>query len=656
MIPELGHYALVLACVMALVQASLPLLGAAGDAPRDAPHDWAPLLVLARPAAQLQALLLLLACASLVHAFVVGDYSVAYVAAHANSRLPLLYRIAALWGGHEGSLLLWALLLSGGAALAAVHGRRLDDAYGSVCAARLLAVLGWLGAGLLVVILLSSNPFLRLDPAPLDGRSLNPLLQDPRLALHPPLLYLGYVGLAVAYAATVAGLLGGRVDAPLLRWLRAWLLGAWLCLTLGILLGSWWSYYELGWGGWWAWDPVENAALMPWLLATAVLHLLPVAQRGMLRAWTVLSIVAAFALSLFGTFMVRSGVVSSVHAFASDPTRGVFILLLLAFALGTAVTLVSWRSRQLRGPSVDSLGPRDLALFANALLLTFAAAIVLLGTAYPVTAKSLGLNAPAVGTAFYTTALLPILLPLLMLTAIGPLLPETAATPGDLLRRLRPAFIMGGCALGGAAVAWPQPPDGVALTLIGLAGWIGGALLAALRHAPARAGMVLAHAGVAVFVAALAAGGTLGSEHVLRLMPGKAADATVDVRGYRLRLLGEEAVPGANYWATRVHVRVGQGSGSFDLFPEKRRYSATAAPTSEVAVDTDWRRDVYVALGEQQSDGSWTLRVQIKPFMRWLWLGAVLMALGAAAALTERARSHRRATALQLGSARRAPS
>lgn len=643
MIPELGHYALALACVVALVQASLPLLGAA--------REYAPLRALARPAAQMQALLLLLASASLVYAFVVGDFSVAYVAAHANSRLPLLYRVAALWGGHEGSLLLWALLLSGCGALAASRSRSLEYEYGPAFAIRLVAVLGWLGAGFLIFILFSSNPFLRLDPAPLDGRSLNPLLQDVRLTLHPPLLYLGYVGLAVVYAATLAGLLGGRVDAPLLRWLRAWVLGAWMCLTLGIVLGSWWAYYELGWGGWWSWDPVENAALMPWLLATAVLHVLPAAQRGALRAWTVLLIVAAFTLSLFGTFLVRSGVVGSVHAFASDPARGAFILLLLALALAAALMLFSWRRTVLRSPPLDALGTRELLAFAATLLFTLAATIVLLGTVYPLTVKSLGLTTVTVNAAFYEAVLLPVLVPLLLLLGAGPLLADDTLTLRVLWRRLRLPLIAALLALLGAVGMWREALDAVALCVVGLVGWIGGAWITALRQTPARAGMLLAHAGVAVFVTGMTLSGTLVSEQTLRLAPGATADMGGNVAGYRLRLLGEQDYPGPNYWATRVHVQVTRGGDTLDLYPEKRRYSAAAAPTSEVAVDTDWRRDVYLALGERQSDGSWTLRVQIKPFMRWLWLGAVLMVLGAGAALTERVWQRRRAIATQLHSA-----
>lgn len=643
MIPEFGHYALALAFVVAVAQATLPLVGIA--------RRSVALMVCARTAGRVQALLLAVAFGSLALSFVAGDFSVAYVAAHSNVLLPRSYRIAAVWGGHEGSLLLWTLLLSGVGAVAARHSRRLDALHGPEFAARLLAVLGLIGAAFLASMLFQSNPFLRLDPVPLNGRSLNPLLQDPLLAMHPPLLYLGYVGLAVVYATMLAGLLGGRLDAVLLRWARLWVLGAWLCLTLGILLGSRWSYYEAGWGGWWSWDPVENAALMPWLVTTALMHALPAAQRGLLRAWTVSLAASAFALSLLGTFLLRSGLVSSVHAFASDPARGVFIVVLMALVLATAVSLLSWRLPMLRGEPRAAVDARVVLSTVNILLLSAAALIVLLGTLLPLSTKALGLGSMSVGAGFYGALLGPVLVPSVLLLGASPLLSEDATSLQAVLLRLRAPFVTAAVVLLAAVVAVRGARGFAVLGSAAVAGWILGAVWAAVRGNAARrkpgfCGMLFAHAGVVVFVAGAGLSGAFGEDQSVRL----SSDADVQVGGYRLRLRGQEERPGPNYWASRVRVQVTTHDGTvFELYPERRRYNAAAAPTTEVAVHTDWLRDVHLALGEEQAEGAWTLRVQIRPFMRWIWAGGVLTMLGAAVGAAERAWSRRHAAPARTG-------
>ncbi|MBI5462905.1 MAG: heme lyase CcmF/NrfE family subunit [Gammaproteobacteria bacterium] len=624
MIPELGHFALILAGVVALVQGVLPMAGAAQQRAR-----W---MALARPASVMQALLVLLAFGCLAQAFVGNDFSVAYVAAHSNTRLPFLYRIAAVWGAHEGSLLLWVVLLSGCGVLAAFTSR----AFAAPFVARLLAVLGLLGAGFIAFILFTSNPFLRLDPALTDGRDLNPLLQDLGLVLHPPMLYLGYVGFVVAFAAVVAALLGGRVEAHALRWLRTWLALAWMALTLGIALGSWWAYRELGWGGWWFWDPVENASLLPWLVATALLHTLPVAlKRGHLLAWTVALILLAFALSLLGIFLVRSGSLASVHAFAADPARGAFILALLLLSVVPALLLFVRRLPVLRAPSDVPLCARTILLLANNGLLLAATATVLLGTLYPLLVDAWGLGTVSVGAAYYQAVFVPLLVPLLLLLGVGPLLPWGERRGVVVLRAVR--WPMAGAAL----AVWGAWQGLASLTAgagfgVALAGWIVGAALAAVRDArcaPAVYGMVLAHVGVAVFTVGVSLSTALHIERTARLVPGEA----LTLGGYVLSFVAVHADAGPNYRAQRATFQVTGDDGTrATLFPEKRRYAGSAMPMTEVAIDARWDRDLYLALGEPLDAGAWTVRAYVKPFIRWIWAGCLLMALGAGAALVER--------------------
>ena len=650
MIPELGHFALILALFVALAQGALPLAGAALG--RGAWIDFA------RPAAQMQFALALLAFACLTWAFVSGDFSVQYVAQHSNSQLPLLYRVAAVWGGHEGSLLLWALMLSGWTFAVTLLSRTLPDDM----VARVVGVLGLVTSGFLLFILLTSDPFDRLIPAPAEGRDLNPLLQDPGLVFHPPMLYMGYVGFSVAFAFALAAMLSGRLDAAWARWSRPWTLAAWIFMTLGIALGSWWAYYELGWGGWWFWDPVENASFMPWLVGTALIHSLAVTEkRGCFRSWTVLLAIAAFSLSLLGTFLVRSGVLTSVHAFATDPRRGIFILLLLAIVVGGSLLLFAIRAPRMGAGGGFEPVSRESLLLGNNVLLVVAAACVMLGTLYPLLIDAFGLGKLSVGPPYFNAVFVPVMVPVLFLMAIAPLARWKSAGFGGLARRLAPAFAIALAFALAAPFAFEQWSALVALGLF-LAAWIvaaaaiaafervrrrgaGEGIAGALRRQPRGwYAMHLAHLGIAVFVVGVTLVKGYEEENDVRMNAGD----TVTVGGHAFRLVGVREVPGPNYRATRADVELSRdGRVLRTMHPEKRIYASSAMPMTEAAIDAGLTRDVYVSLGEPLGDGAWSVRVYYKPFVDWIWGGCLLMALGGLLAMSDRR--------YRIGARRRAP-
>ena len=633
MIPELGHFALILALLVSLVQGTLPLAGAA--------RNSLPWIALARPAARAQFLLVAIAFGCLTWAFVANDFSVVYAAQHSNSRLPLMYRIAGVWGGHEGSLLLWMLMLSTWTVAVSFLSRHLPDAM----AARVLGVLGLVAAGFLLFILLTSNPFDRLLPAADDGRDLNPLLQDPGLVFHPPMLYMGYVGFSVAFAFAIAALLSGQLDAAWARWSRPWTTAAWVFLTLGIALGSWWAYYELGWGGWWFWDPVENASFMPWLVGTALVHSLAVTEkRGGFKNWTVLLAIAAFSLSLLGTFLVRSGVLSSVHAFATDPRRGIFILIFLAAVVGGSLYLFALRAPKVGLGGTFGLVSRESALLMNNVLLLVACGSVLLGTLYPLFIDALGLGKLSVGPPYFNSVFVPLMVPVLLLMAPGPLMRWKHASLADTLKPLWPAVL--GALTFAAAVpfAYGRWSPLVALGLA-LAAWIVGAsavgIVVRLRGSQGGLfdqprswwGMHLAHIGIAVFVIGVTLVSAYQEEKDVRMEP----DDTVSVGGYSFRFVGVRPEMGPNYRAMVGEVELlRDGRALKTLHPEKRNYLSSAMPMTEAAIDAGLLRDVYVSLGEPIDERAWSVRVYYKPFVDWIWGGCLLMALGGLLALSDR--------------------
>lgn len=632
MLPELGQFALILALVVAIAQTVLPLAGAQRG------HEG--LMRVARPAAWGQFVLLAISFALLTWAFIAQDFSVAYVAHNSNSLLPMQYRFSAVWGAHEGSLLLWVLILAGWSAAVAHFSRSLP----LPVVARVLGIMGVVSVGFLLFTILTSNPFERLLPAVPEGRDLNPLLQDPGLIFHPPMLYMGYVGFAVAFAFAIAALIDGKVDARWVRWSRPWTNVAWAFLTLGIGLGSWWAYYELGWGGWWFWDPVENASFMPWLAGAALIHSQAVTEkRGSFRGWTLLLAIAAFSLSLLGTFLVRSGVLTSVHAFASDPERGMFILLFLGFVVGGSLLLYA-----LRAPRDDTGAPfaassRETLLLVNNLLLTAACAMVLIGTLFPLFADALDLGKFSVGPPYFGLLFTVLMAPLVMLVPFGPLTRWQREQPDKPLRMLMP---WAGLALALGAITFFFWPEGSAKTAFGILGaaWVLGGTLRfvwqRIRAANGRftaemLGMTLAHAGIGLFVAGVLVVESTKLETDVAVTPGQ----TVSARGYDFRFLGVEQVQGPNYLADRGHVVVTRNDRMVaDLWPEKRAYASGGQVMTEAAIDWGLMRDVYVALGEPlDADGeSWAMRLYVKPMIRWIWLGALLMALGGFVAAADR--------------------
>jgi cytochrome c-type biogenesis protein CcmF len=639
MIVEIGHFALILACFVALVQAVFPMWGAQ--------RGIAPLIALARPAAQVQFLLVLAAFLALVQAFLASDFSVSVVLQNSHSLKPLLYKITGVWGNHEGSMVLWVLILALFGALVATFGGNLPAGL----QARVLSVQAMIALGFLVFIVATSNPFLRIVPPPVDGRDLNPLLQDPGLAFHPPFLYLGYVGFSIAFSFAVAALIEGRVDPAWARWVRPWTLLAWCALTLGIAMGSWWAYYELGWGGWWFWDPVENASFIPWLAGTALLHsAIVVEKRDALKSWTVLLAIITFSLSLVGTFLVRSGVLTSVHAFAVDPERGVFILLLLAIAIGGSLTLFALRAPSLADGGLFAPISREGGLVLNNLFLSVAAGIVLVGTLFPLFASAFG-YAVTVGPPFFDLVFGILMTPLLCVLPLGPLLAWKRADLLSAVQRLWVAVLVAA----GVVLALLYATGGgpvLAVLGLGLAAWLvvgAGAELAdrirlfrvpvatswhRFRGLPrATLGMTLAHGGLGIVVAGIVASTTWRAEDIRVMRPGD----TAAIGGYDVQFRGVEAVQGPNYAAERgdfVVSRDGQALGG--LQPEKRFYPVQGQATTEAAIRTTGFGDLYVVLGDDQGDGARAVRIYHNPLVPWLWWGTIAMVIGGLISLTDR--------------------
>ncbi|MBU3589594.1 heme lyase CcmF/NrfE family subunit [Polynucleobacter sp. 80A-SIGWE] len=628
MIPEFGHYALILALCVAIIQGILPLVGA-----HQGRREW---ILLARPAAQTVFLLLAIAFVILAWSFYSNDFSVLYVAEHSNSQMPVIYRLGAVWGGHEGSLLLWIFLLSTWTFLVAQLSKSLDE----FMVARVIGVLGLVTTGLLLFVLTTSNPFERLLPAAQDGRSLNPLLQDPGLVFHPPMLYMGYVGFSVAFAFAIASLLSGRLDAAWARWSRPWTTAAWVFLTLGIALGSWWAYYELGWGGWWFWDPVENASFIPWLVGTALLHSLAVTEkRGGFKSWTVLLAITAFSLSLLGTFLVRSGVLTSVHAFATDPRRGIFILIFLVLVVGSSLTLYAWRAPKSTLGGKFSFTSRETFILLGNVFLVVSAASVLLGTLYPLLIDALHLGKISVGPPYFNSVFVPIMVPLLVLMGIGPWTSWKNSNLLDVIKRLWIAALV---AVIAAALIPFVMGEFTWLSSLGflLAFWvITSGILQIIRQAkagkPTRSfiGMQVAHLGIAVFVIGVTMVGAYQEEKDVRMLAGE----SVSVGGYDIQLKSVSAVPGPNYKAMQGTFLLSRnGKLEATMYPEKRSYFSSTMPMTEAAIDAGLTRDIYVSLGEELEDKAWAVRVYYKPFVDWIWGGCLLMALGGVLAMSDK--------------------
>jgi len=640
MIPEIGQFALVIALMLALTQATLPMIGAAKGIPQ--------LIAFARPTAQAQFIFVLIGFACLGYSFITNDFSVLNVATNSNSQLPLQYRLAATWGSHEGSLLLWTFMLTLWMVAVSLFSNHLPNEM----VARVLSVMAMISSGFLLFMLLTSNPFQRLFPIPPDGRDLNPLLQDPAMVAHPPMLYMGYVGFSVAFAFAISALIGGKLDATWARWSRPWTTIAWMFLTCGIALGSFWAYYELGWGGWWFWDPVENASFMPWLVGTALIHSLAVTEkRGGFKSWTVLLAIAAFSLSLLGTFLVRSGVLTSVHAFASDPKRGIFILAFLILVIGGSLILYAWRAKQVGLGSKFEVFSRESLLLTNNVLLIVAAASVLLGTLYPLFMDVLNLGKMSVGPPYFNTVFVPLMAPAAFLIGVGPIARWKHAKVPELAVRLKWAFalslimavilpfVIGGwhwrASLGLLLAIWI-----VATSLQNIFGRIKGQTGAsnffARLAAPSRSfyGMHLAHIGVAVFIAGVTVVTSYQTERDVKMNRGD----TVTVGGYLFQLKNLAQVQGPNYQGVRADVEVSKvGEAPFAIMhPEKRQFTAAQSVTSEAAIDRSIMRDLYVSLGDEVEGGAWTVRVYHKPLINWIWGGALLMAIGGAFAVTDR--------------------
>lgn len=636
MIPELGHLAMILALCLAVVQGTLPLIGAwRGDS------QW---MGLAQPAAWGQFSFLAFSFACLTYAFMVDDFSVAYVAQNSNSALPWYYKFSAVWGAHEGSLLLWVFILSGWTFAVSIFSRQLPEDM----LARVLGVMGLISIGFLLFLIVTSNPFERLLPqAPMDGRDLNPLLQDFGLVVHPPMLYMGYVGFSVAFAFAIAALLGGRLDAAWARWSRPWTLIAWAFLGTGIALGSWWAYYELGWGGWWFWDPVENASFMPWLVGTALIHSLAVTEkRGVFKSWTVLLAIAAFSLSLLGTFLVRSGVLTSVHAFATDPARGVFILAFLLIVIGGSLTLFALRAPVVKSQIGFGLWSRETLLLVNNLLLVVAASMILLGTLYPLLLDALSNTKLSVGPPYFNAMFLPLIGALMLTLGVGVLVRWKDTPVKWLIGMLTPVLITG-AVLGGLGSMLFGDFHWAVLAVCLLAGWVVSAgvrdildktrhkgLLRGLRSlAPSYWGMQLAHFGLVVCALGVVLTSQQSDERDLRLAPGE----SLQLAGYSFVFDGAEHFEGPNFTSDKGTIRVFEGDEQVaTLHPEKRLYTVQQMPMTEAGIDAGFTRDLYVALGEPLDNGAWAVRVHIKPFVRWIWLGALLMSLGGVLSVSDK--------------------
>src|SRR5690554_4134876 len=630
MIAELGHFALILALVLSLVQAVVPMVGAH--------RNRLALMGVGRPAARGQFVMLLLAYACLTWAFIQSDFSVRLVAVNSHTDTPLIYKITGVWGNHDGSLLLWALALSGWTLAVTLFSRHLPEAF----MARVVGVLGWVSAGFISFTLFTSSPFERLLPAAAQGRDLNPLLQDPGMIIHPPLLYMGYVGFSVAFAFAISALLTGRLDAAWARWSRPWTTVAWVFLTAGIAVGSGWAYYELGWGGWWFWDPVENASFLPWLTATALLHSLAVTEkRGGFKVWSLMLAIITFSLTVLGAFIVRSGVITSVHAFATDPERGVFILGMLTIILLGSLTLYAWRAPKVGLGGSFAWYSRESLLLANNVLLTVACAAVFIGTLYPLALDAFDLGKISVGPPYFDAVFTPLMLPLLLLVGLGPSVMWKQADPAENFRQLRWVLVASVVAGG----LWPLTMGAwrplTALSLM-LGSWI---LLTALLDIrkrlagrqplatrlrrvlrPSFLGMHLAHVGLALVVVAIAMVNTYEVERDVRMEPGQTASAA----GFDFTLLRMEAVRGPNYDADQAVVEVTRdGRPVATLYPQRRYFDTQPQnPMHQASLHRAATRDVYVSLGERLVGDAWSFRLYYKPYMAWMWSGAILLALG----------------------------
>jgi len=640
MLVEIGHFALVLALLVALVQGTVPLVGAS--------VRNRPLMDMAQSAALLQFGLVALAFATFMHAHIVSDFSVRNVFENSNTAKPLLYKVTGVWGSHEGSMMLWVLMLTLLGALVATFGRPLP----AVLRARTLAIQGLLGFGTLAFIIGTSNPFDRLIPAPLEGRDLNPLLQDPGLAFHPPFLYFGYVGFSITYSFAIAALIEGRVGAQWARWVRPWALTAWCGLTVGIAMGSWWAYYVLGWGGWWYWDPVENASFMPWLLGTALLHSAAVVEkRESLQRWTVLLAILTFGMSLIGTFLVRSGVLTSVHAFAVDPTRGVFILVLISLVIGGGLVLYALRAPGLEAGNPFAPVSREGALVFNNLLLCAGTATVFLGTFYPLFAEVWSGAKLSVGPQYFDATFVPILAPGIVAMVIGPVLAWRRGRLTRALQRLLPAAI--GALLAPVIVlAFNRSAAPSALAGIALASWamLGvltdladrsgmakqplGTAWRRLRHLPRGVwGYAIAHFGVGVLIAGIVVSTAWRSERIETIHPGD----TIQIAGRTLRFVGVTEGDVANYRVQRAQILVERpGSAPMTMYPERRWYPVAQSQTTNTAIATNGFGDLYLALGDPDGKGGWVLRAYYNPLVPWIWFGAILTALGGLVSLSER--------------------
>ena len=636
MIAELGHFALILAFFIACVQTVVPLIGAH--------YRWSGWMAVANPAAIAQLSLTAISFFALTYAFVTSDFSLRLVMQNSHSLKPMLYKVTGVWGNHEGSMLLWVLIVALFGGFVAMFGQALPPSL----RARVLSVQGLIGAAFFAFILFTSNPFLRISPVPFDGQDLNPLLQDPGLAFHPPFLYLGYVGLSMTFSFAVAALIEGRVDAAWGRWVRPYTLSAWIFLTIGIALGSWWAYYELGWGGFWFWDPVENASFMPWLISVALLHsAIVVEKRESLKSWTILLAIIAFGFSMIGAFITRSGVITSVHAFASDPERGLFLLLILAFFMLLGLTLFAARANVLQSKGVFSLVSRESFLIVNNILLAVAAFVVFVGTIWPLVAELFFDRKLSVGPPFFDLAFTPFMIALGVLLPIGAILPWKRAVLSRALKPLRGVLVL---AIAVAALVWALQSGRSALGPVGLClgTWlVAGAVvdllsrtgkgknrLSRLRRLPgADWGKAVAHGGLGVTIAGISGLLAWEAEDIRVLNIGQ----SYDFAGYTLSLDAVNNIEGPNYLSTQgVFSLSKDGREITTLYPEKRIYPVAGMPTTEAAIDGGFTRDVYVVIGDPQDDGGWAVRTYFKPLANWIWGGTILMALGGALSLSDR--------------------
>ncbi|MCI2392904.1 heme lyase CcmF/NrfE family subunit [Aliiroseovarius sediminis] len=637
MITELGHFALILALGVAVVQMIVPMIGAH--------KGWRGWMEMAVPAATIQFLLVLGSFLALTYAFVTSDFSVQLVTLNSHTAKPMLYKVSGVWGNHEGSMLLWVLIVALFGAMAAWFGGNLPQRL----KARVLAVQSSISVAFLAFVLFTSNPFIRIEQPPFDGRDLNPLLQDVGLAFHPPFLYLGYVGLSMAFSFAVAALIEGRIDAAWGRWVRPWTLAAWIFLTIGIALGSWWAYYELGWGGFWFWDPVENASFMPWLFAAALLHsAIVVEKRESLKSWTILLAILAFGFSLIGTFIVRSGVITSVHAFASDPERGVFILLILALFTGGALTLFAARANTMEARGVFGFVSRESALVTNNILLAVSSFVVFVGTIWPLIGEIFDRKI-SVGPPFFEAAFTPFMVVLALLLPIGSMLPWKRAKLGRVVKKLVPAFVL---AVAVGSLVWAIQADKTALGPIGMflgtwlvagaftdlagrtgRGTIGNRLSRATRLPRSDWGKLCAHAGFGITIMGISGLMAWSIEDIRVAQVGE----PFQVSNYEVTLMGVGQEQGPNYMSTKAEIRVVRnGTSTTTLYPEKRVYPVQAMPTTEAAIANGFWRDIYVVIGDPQAGGAWAVRTFIKPFANWIWAGSIIMALGGLISLTDR--------------------